>query len=121
MLDECPTLPIGAAMSVGAALDTQAGLRKRAPAWTHNIGAEWLYRLAMEPRRLWKRYLLGNTQFAAITAKEWGRQRKQRATEAMLRPRMPVPVSAKPSQPVAESIPALPLSPTKPSSESLPS
>ncbi len=85
MLDECPTLPVGAAMSVGAALDTLAGLRKRAPAWTHNIGAEWLYRLVMEPRRLWKRYLFGNLQFAAITAKEWGRLRKQRATEELLR------------------------------------
>ncbi len=85
MLDECGTLPIGAAMSVGAAFDTVAGLRKRAPAWTHNIGAEWLYRLAMEPRRLWKRYLVGNLRFAATTAAEWGRLRKQRATEELLR------------------------------------
>jgi N-acetylglucosaminyldiphosphoundecaprenol N-acetyl-beta-D-mannosaminyltransferase len=84
MLDECLTLPIGAALSVGAALDTQAGLRKRAPGWTHNIGAEWLYRLAMEPQRLWKRYLLGNIEFAAITAKEWGRLRKHRAVERLL-------------------------------------
>ncbi len=85
MLDECPTLPVGAAMSVGAAFDTLAGLRKRAPAWTHNIGAEWLYRLAMEPRRLWKRYLVGNLSFAAITAREWGKLRKQRARERLLR------------------------------------
>ena len=85
MLDECPSLPVGAAMSVGAAFDTLAGLRKRAPAWTHNIGAEWLYRLAMEPRRLWKRYLFGNLSFAAITAREWAQLRKQRATEELLR------------------------------------
>ena len=89
MLDECPSLPIGAAMSVGAAFDTQAGLRKRAPAWTHNIGAEWLYRLVMEPRRLWKRYLIGNVEFAAITVKQWMSERKQRATKALLRPRTP--------------------------------
>ncbi len=85
MLDECGSLPIGAVLSVGAALDTQAGLRKRAPAWTHGLGVEWLYRLAMEPRRLWRRYLLGNAGFIAITAREWARGRKQRATEDLLR------------------------------------
>ena len=79
MLDECETLPIGAALSVGAAFDTQAGLRKRAPAWTHNLGAEWLYRLLMEPRRLWRRYLLGNLAFAAITVRQWRRQRGEPA------------------------------------------
>ena len=84
MLDECPSLPIGAALSVGAALDTQAGLRKRAPAWTHRIGVEWLYRLAMEPRRLWERYLIGNAQFGAITAREWAHRRKRGATEILL-------------------------------------
>jgi N-acetylglucosaminyldiphosphoundecaprenol N-acetyl-beta-D-mannosaminyltransferase len=77
MLDEASSLAIGAALSVGAAFDTQAGLRQRAPAWTHNIGAEWLYRLAMEPRRLWKRYLFGNLQFAAIVALEWLKQRRR--------------------------------------------
>lgn len=86
MLDECDSLPIGAALSVGAAFDTQAGLRKRAPSWTHNIGAEWLYRLAVEPRRLWKRYLLGNMAFGVITAKEWGKHRRDQAMKALLRP-----------------------------------
>lgn len=84
MLDECGNLPVGAALSVGAAFDTQAGLRKRAPAWTHNIGAEWLYRLLMEPRRLWKRYLIGNLHFAAITAQEWVRMRKAAAMDKLL-------------------------------------
>ncbi len=85
MLDECGTLPIGAALSVGAALDTQAGLRKRAPAWTHRVGMEWLYRLAMEPRRLWKRYLIGNVGFMMIAGREWARGRKRRAMEDLLR------------------------------------
>ena len=74
MRETCPTLPIGAAISVGAALDTQSGLRRRAPAWTHRIGCEWLYRLVREPRRLWKRYLIGNTHFLWIVAREWRRQ-----------------------------------------------
>jgi N-acetylglucosaminyldiphosphoundecaprenol N-acetyl-beta-D-mannosaminyltransferase len=70
MHENCPSLPIGAALSVGAALDTQAGLRKRAPRWTHNLGLEWLYRLVHEPRRLWRRYLIGNTYFLYLVLKQ---------------------------------------------------
>lgn len=71
MAENCPTLPIGAAISVGAALDTQSGLRHRAPRWTHDLGLEWLYRLASEPRRLWRRYLIGNTRFVCLVARQW--------------------------------------------------
>ena len=74
MAENCPTLPIGAAISVGAALDTQSGLRKRAPAWTHRIGLEWLYRLICEPRRLWRRYLIGNTHFLWLVARQCWRE-----------------------------------------------
>jgi N-acetylglucosaminyldiphosphoundecaprenol N-acetyl-beta-D-mannosaminyltransferase len=79
----CPTLPIGAAISVGAAFDTQSGLRKRAPKWTHNLGLEWLYRLLHEPRRLWRRYLIGNTHFIWLVARQWWRESKtgQRSIE----------------------------------------
>lgn len=73
MHENCPTLPIGAAISVGAALDTQAGLRRRAPQWTRRIGCEWLYRFAREPRRLWRRYLIGNTHFLWIVARQYCR------------------------------------------------
>jgi N-acetylglucosaminyldiphosphoundecaprenol N-acetyl-beta-D-mannosaminyltransferase len=76
MYENCPTLPVGAAISVGAALDTQAGLRKRAPKWTHRIGLEWLYRLIREPGRLWHRYLIGNTHFIWLVAQEWMRNSK---------------------------------------------
>ncbi len=71
MHDNCRSLPIGAAIAVGAALDTQAGLRKRAPRWTHKVGMEWLYRLAHEPRRLWRRYLFGNTRFILLVLRQW--------------------------------------------------
>lgn len=74
MYENCPTLPVGAAISVGAAFDTQAGLRKRAPRWTHRIGCEWLYRLILEPRRLWRRYLIGNTEFVLLVARQWLRE-----------------------------------------------
>ena len=81
MLENVPSLPVGAAISVGAALDTQAGLRKRAPKWTHRIGLEWLYRLVREPRRLWRRYLIGNTHFLLLVGREWWRLRGRGAAK----------------------------------------
>jgi N-acetylglucosaminyldiphosphoundecaprenol N-acetyl-beta-D-mannosaminyltransferase len=74
MYENCSSLPIGAAISVGAALDTQAGLRKRAPKWTHKLGLEWLYRLIREPRRLGRRYLVGNVEFLLLLAHQWWRR-----------------------------------------------
>jgi N-acetylglucosaminyldiphosphoundecaprenol N-acetyl-beta-D-mannosaminyltransferase len=58
---------------VGAAFDFLGGTKKRAPAWMRRYGLEWLHRLVSEPRRLWKRYLVGNTQFVAGVA--WDRLR----------------------------------------------
>lgn len=43
--------------------DDLAGLFKRAPCWMLNAGLEWLYRLYQEPKRLWRRYLIGNLLF----------------------------------------------------------
>jgi N-acetylglucosaminyldiphosphoundecaprenol N-acetyl-beta-D-mannosaminyltransferase len=68
-------LQVGAMMAVGAALDTQAGMRRRAPRWIQVIALEWLYRLAMEPRRLWRRYLMGNARFVLLVTRQWGRER----------------------------------------------
>jgi N-acetylglucosaminyldiphosphoundecaprenol N-acetyl-beta-D-mannosaminyltransferase len=45
-------------VGVGAAFNFHAGEVRQAPPWMQNAGLEWLFRLAMEPRRLWKRYLL---------------------------------------------------------------
>jgi N-acetylglucosaminyldiphosphoundecaprenol N-acetyl-beta-D-mannosaminyltransferase len=59
-----------AIMPVGAAFDTLAGLRVRAPKIAQQTGTEWLFRLMMEPRRLWKRYLIGNFQFAALVLRQ---------------------------------------------------
>jgi N-acetylglucosaminyldiphosphoundecaprenol N-acetyl-beta-D-mannosaminyltransferase len=52
-----------AIMCVGAAFDFLAGTKRRAPSWMRRAGLEWLYRLVSEPRRLWRRYLVGNTRF----------------------------------------------------------
>ncbi len=56
-------LNAGALLAVGFAFDVNAGTKKDAPAWLGPIGCTWLYRLACEPRRLWKRYLVFNTVF----------------------------------------------------------
>ena len=50
-------------ISVGAAFDFHAGIKKQAPHWMQRMGLEWLHRLASEPRRLWKRYLINNPWF----------------------------------------------------------
>lgn len=50
-------------VAVGAAFDFHAGLKRQAPAWLQDRGLEWAFRLATEPRRLWRRYLIGNARF----------------------------------------------------------
>jgi N-acetylglucosaminyldiphosphoundecaprenol N-acetyl-beta-D-mannosaminyltransferase len=50
-------------LGVGAAFDFHAGRIKQAPAWLQAIGLEWLFRLLMEPRRLWRRYAWHNPRF----------------------------------------------------------
>jgi N-acetylglucosaminyldiphosphoundecaprenol N-acetyl-beta-D-mannosaminyltransferase len=55
---------------VGGSFDVLAGLTKRAPLAWQNVGLEWAYRLLQEPRRLWKRYLVTNCAFVALTLRE---------------------------------------------------
>lgn len=50
-------------LGVGAAFDFHAGVKRQAPKWMQRVGLEWSFRLATEPRRLWHRYLVGNTRF----------------------------------------------------------
>jgi N-acetylglucosaminyldiphosphoundecaprenol N-acetyl-beta-D-mannosaminyltransferase len=60
--------------TVGAVFDFYAGTIKRAPIWWQENGLEWLYRLIKEPRRMWKRYIIGNTKFLYyILMEKWGR------------------------------------------------
>lgn len=56
----------GVMLGVGAAFDFHAGTVERAPEWMRSLGLEWLYRLLQDPGRLWKRYLVTNTEFAAL-------------------------------------------------------
>jgi N-acetylglucosaminyldiphosphoundecaprenol N-acetyl-beta-D-mannosaminyltransferase len=55
---------------IGAVFDFYAGTVKRAPKWMIQIGLEWFYRLIREPRRMWRRYLIGNTLFVIGILKE---------------------------------------------------
>lgn len=59
-------------VAVGAAFDFLAGEKPMAPRWMQDRGLEWLYRLLREPRRLWRRYLVGNLVFL------WGAARATR-------------------------------------------
>jgi N-acetylglucosaminyldiphosphoundecaprenol N-acetyl-beta-D-mannosaminyltransferase len=56
-------LPVPVLIGVGAAFDMHAGLKPQAPRWIQRSGLEWLFRLATEPRRLWRRYLTNNPRF----------------------------------------------------------
>jgi exopolysaccharide biosynthesis WecB/TagA/CpsF family protein len=50
-------------LAVGAAFDYHAGALRRPPAWMQRYGLEWLWRLVLEPRRLWRRYVLLNPAY----------------------------------------------------------
>ena len=65
-----PELDVPFAMGVGGSFDVVAGAKRRAPAWAGRAGLEWLFRLAQEPRRMWRRYLIGNTRFLGLLAAE---------------------------------------------------
>lgn len=66
-------------MGVGGSIDIKAGLTKRAPRWMQKCGLEWLYRLLQEPRRMFKRYWVTNTRYAALLLKELRSSRKAAA------------------------------------------
>lgn len=53
-------------VGVGAAFDLLAGAKSEAPAWMQRLGLEWCFRLASEPRRLWRRYAYHNPRFVAL-------------------------------------------------------
>ena len=58
------------ALGVGGSFDHLGGHARRAPRWMQRSGLEWLHRLAQEPRRLWRRYLVGNSAFIWLVMRE---------------------------------------------------
>jgi N-acetylglucosaminyldiphosphoundecaprenol N-acetyl-beta-D-mannosaminyltransferase len=63
-------------LGVGAAFDFLSGEKPQSPRWMMSAGLEWLFRLATEPRRLWKRYLKYNPQFVFLFARQLLASRK---------------------------------------------
>ncbi|MGD9644904.1 MAG: WecB/TagA/CpsF family glycosyltransferase [Pirellulales bacterium] len=99
-------------LGVGGSFDVLAGYIRRAPDWMQSRGLEWLWRLIQEPRKMWRRYLVTNTQFllllAAATVARFNRGRIQDAaidvaTEDRLSPAARLsprtPLAAEPSPP----------------------
>ena len=60
-----------ALVGIGAAFDFIAGTKPEAPAWMQKAGLEWLFRLASEPRRLWRRYIFNNPGYLLTWGRQW--------------------------------------------------
>lgn len=56
---------------IGAVFDFYAGTVRRAPKWMIRLGMEWFYRLVKEPKRMWRRYLIGNLKFVVAVVREF--------------------------------------------------
>jgi N-acetylglucosaminyldiphosphoundecaprenol N-acetyl-beta-D-mannosaminyltransferase len=71
MYERRNTLRVPVMLGVGAAFDLNSGRVRQAPRWIREHGLEWLFRLLMEPRRLWKRYLLYGSKFISYVVLEF--------------------------------------------------
>lgn len=65
MAEHSERLPV-VMLGVGAAFDFLSGRVRQCPRWMSNLGLEWAFRLAVEPRRLWRRYFKHNPRFVAL-------------------------------------------------------
>jgi N-acetylglucosaminyldiphosphoundecaprenol N-acetyl-beta-D-mannosaminyltransferase len=72
------SIEAGVVWTVGALFDYLSGRTARAPHWLSDNGFEWIFRLALEPRRMWRRYLLGNPAFLRRVALERRRRNSRR-------------------------------------------
>jgi len=71
-------LDVPVIIGVGGSFDVLTGFIPRAPRWAQNAGLEWLWRLLMEPRKLWKRYLTTNAEFIWLAGREIAARRLER-------------------------------------------
>lgn len=65
----------GVGLCIGASIDFLLGDQRRAPQWMQRAGLEWAHRLASNPRRLWRRYLVEGPRIFLITARWWWARR----------------------------------------------
>ena len=71
-------LDVPVSIGVGVSFEFAAGMVKRAPVWMQSIGFEWFWRLVMEPKRLWKRYLIDDMRFFGIVYRQWREEKHSR-------------------------------------------
>ena len=64
-------------MGVGGSFDVVAGVIGRAPNWMQSHGLEWFYRFVQEPKRMWRRYIIGNAKFVLLTYRAKYRMKKE--------------------------------------------
>jgi N-acetylglucosaminyldiphosphoundecaprenol N-acetyl-beta-D-mannosaminyltransferase len=76
MYENRERLGVPVSLGVGVSFEFVAGLVKRAPKWMRKAGLEWFYRLAAEPRRLWKRYAVTNPRFMWLVANQYAGSRR---------------------------------------------
>ena len=79
-------LDVPVIMGVGGSFDVLAGHIQRAPRWVQSMGMEWSWRLLMEPRKLWRRYLTTNSEFLWLAARHAIRRRMRRSATPQERP-----------------------------------
>lgn len=71
LLENAPHLRATVSVCIGGSFEIVAGIVRRAPQWMQDRGLEWFFRLLIEPRRLWKRYMVGNLQFCLLVARQY--------------------------------------------------
>lgn len=76
-----PELGATVSLGIGGSLDFIAGRQRRAPAWMSRLGAEWLYRLARDPARMARRYLVRDRAIVGIAWRMLRTPRAQRNFE----------------------------------------
>ena len=74
----------GVFIAVGAAFDFLPGVKRDCPEWIRKMGLQWLHRLLSEPKRLWRRYLVGNTVFIGLALLHGWRRPKRQSLEDWL-------------------------------------
>ena len=89
-------------LTCGGLFDWLSGRNRRAPAWMISSGLEWFWRLLIEPRRLFRRYVVGNPEFVARVAIQWFRARRSEPAPAARRTPRQEPVRA--LMPVGETM-----------------
>lgn len=74
--ENMPIMEVPFAMGVGGSFDVIAGVTTRAPLWMQRFGLEWFHRFIQEPRRMFRRYILGNIKFVSLVLSEKLRRKR---------------------------------------------